>query len=73
MPADLKAPFKESCCDGGVCSDNATSAQPCGCDPGLMKNGLVIGWICERHKAEYRLKEDAYIKAYGLPQESHGG
>lgn len=68
MPADLKAPFKESCCDGGVCSDNPTSAQPCGCDPGLMQHGVVIGYKCARHKAE-----DAYVKQYGLPQESHEG
>lgn len=33
MPADLKHPFAESCCDGGACS-TAESAQPCGCDTG---------------------------------------
>src|SRR5690242_12071239 len=45
MPADLKKPFNESCCDGGECGPNDMSAQPCGCDRGA-------GWICERHQRE---------------------
>jgi len=42
-PANLKNPFGESCCDGGICDINDRSARPCGCDPGA-------NWVCERHK-----------------------
>lgn len=46
MPANLKDPFGESCCDGGATAAdaNARSAQPCGCDPGA-------NWVCKRHSA----------------------
>jgi hypothetical protein len=50
MPADLKAPFKESCCDGGECNIGSQSAQSCGCDPG-------IDWKCDRHKYEAKIEE----------------
>lgn len=43
MPADLKNPFNESCCDGGECTLNDMSAQSCGCDKG-------INYFCETHK-----------------------
>lgn len=46
MPADLSQPFRESCCDGGVCAINDTSARSCGCDPGEH-------YTCKRHKDEY--------------------
>lgn len=52
MPADLTAPFKESCCDGGATS-NENSCQPCGCDPGA-------NWMCQRHKIEKALINTNY-------------
>lgn len=55
MPADLKAPFAESCCDGGICDITALSAQPCGCDAGAK-------WICRTHQEEARLKEAIAIE-----------
>lgn len=24
--------------------------QPCGCDPGLRENGVVVGYKCEAHR-----------------------
>lgn len=34
----------------------ATSAQPCGCDPGCRTNGKPTPWVCEQHqKAELHL------------------
>lgn len=45
MPADLTRPFAESCCDGGACSDERASAQPCGCDPGAR-------YFCQRHSLD---------------------
>ena len=45
MPADLKNPFGESCCDGSACSTTRESARSCGCDPGA-------NWVCHRHQAE---------------------
>lgn len=68
MPADLRKPFDPACCEGSTCSDGSLSALSCGCDPGLLKNGKVIGHLCERHAAV-----DSYVKQYGLPQESHEG
>ena len=50
MPADLKNPFGESCCDGGECSTIRESCQPCGCDKGA-------NWTCERHRVEQELQE----------------
>lgn len=50
MSADLTKPFAPSCCEGGGCSDNKQSAQPCGCDKGA-------DWICEVHKAELAIQE----------------
>jgi hypothetical protein len=50
MPADLTKPFKESCCDGGECSVNEMSCQPCGCDKGA-------NWMCQWHQFEELLKE----------------
>lgn len=41
-PANLKNPFAESCCDGGICDISKMSAQSCGCDPG-------INHYCQRH------------------------
>lgn len=52
MPADLTKPFAESCCDGGICSTNEKSCQPCGCDKGAK-------WICQRHQMEARIKDEA--------------
>jgi hypothetical protein len=46
MPADLKNPFGESCCDGGKCNIEHSSAQPCGCDAGA-------DWLCAVHAAEF--------------------
>lgn len=31
---------------------NEQCAQPCGCDPGLRRNGIVIGHRCERHRIQ---------------------
>jgi len=53
MPADLKnpdGPFGPSCCDGGECTPQDKSAQPCGCDKGA-------NWMCERHKLLKELEE----------------
>ncbi len=50
MPANLKNPFGESCCDGGICNISKGSAQPCGCDPGA-------NWVCQRHQMENVLNE----------------
>lgn len=55
MPADLKAPFKESCCDGGECNVNDNSCQPCGCDTGMRRNGKVVGYLCQFHREEAEL------------------
>lgn len=58
MPADLNKPFAESCCEGGVCELNDTSASPCGCDKGAC-------WVCAQHR------EDAMrdtVPAYGIPE-----
>lgn len=55
-PADLTKPFNESCCDGGECNLDKSSAQPCGCDPGMKHLGKVVGYLCDYHK---RLKEEA--------------
>lgn len=52
MPANLKAPFGESCCDGGECSTSHESAQPCGCDKGA-------NWVCLVHQLEQKAKEIA--------------
>lgn len=46
MPADLKRPFAESCCDGGACDTSGQSAQPCGCDMGCKPKP----YFCERHR-----------------------
>lgn len=51
MPADLTKPFSESCCDGGEHTLDDLSAQSCGCDKGLKKNGKVVGYMCALHKA----------------------
>jgi hypothetical protein len=45
MPANLKEPFSESCCDGGECAPTLESCQPCGCDPKAK-------WVCQRHQIE---------------------
>lgn len=45
MSANPEKPFDPSCCEGGGCSDNKQSAQPCGCDQGAE-------WVCEFHQAE---------------------
>lgn len=50
MPANLKNPFGDSCCDGGECSIYHESARPCGCDPGA-------GWVCQRHQLELAIEE----------------
>ncbi len=50
MPANLAQPFSESCCDGGICSDNDMSASPCGCDPGEAH-------VCERHMRDFTPQE----------------
>jgi hypothetical protein len=52
MPADLKKPFSESCCDGGAGSCDM-SAQYCGCDMGAKPKP----WYCERHRLEREMKE----------------
>ena len=44
MPADLKNPFGESCCDGGAASDDRLNALHCGCDP-------RIKYTCHYHAA----------------------
>lgn len=53
MPADLKKPFSESCCDGGGCSDSKESTQPCGCDPGAN----YVSPYCVKHLLEQEMKE----------------
>lgn len=50
MPADLTKPFGESCCDGGECTINDISCQPCGCDRGAK-------WVCAFHQREALLAE----------------
>ena len=52
MPANLKKPFDPSCCDGGECAPSPMSAQNCGCDPGLVKDGKIVGYKCERHRED---------------------
>lgn len=42
MAADLTQPFDPSCCEGGACSNDLSTAY-CGCDKGA-------GWVCERHR-----------------------
>lgn len=53
MPADLKNPFGESCCDGGSCNTEPLSTQYCGCDPGCKPKP----YLCERHRYEAMIKE----------------
>lgn len=56
MPADLKNPFGESCCDGGA-NGPKESARPCGCDYGMCPPHL-----CKEHL----LKEKALRLAEAL-------
>lgn len=49
-PANLKDPFGPSCCDGGACAEEISSAQPCGCDPNAK-------WVCSQHKTAYALSD----------------
>lgn len=51
MPADLKQPFAESCCDGGQSGLDDRSAQVCGCDKSA-------GWVCERHRELKQILQD---------------
>lgn len=61
--------FPESCCDGGACS-NDLSAQPCGCDPGLKRDGKIVGHVCDRHTEEGRL---ASREAAGYDKQCYTG
>lgn len=60
VSANLSKPFAESCCDGGASSLNDMSCQPCGCDPGLRRHGVVVGYLCERHKPIAKAVKDFY-------------
>lgn len=62
MGADLTKPFGESCCDGGECTIDDTSCQPCGCDKGMRRNGVVVGYLCAYHKALKAAIEEAVEK-----------
>lgn len=44
-------PFRESCCDGGSCT-NMQSAQPCGCDAGCKPEPHVCEWHIKERKQE---------------------
>jgi hypothetical protein len=62
MPANLKQPFAESCCYGGICATNALSAQPCGCDRGE-------NWPCQQHRKECEVCGVATFAPYVRCQE----
>ena len=60
-----KAPFDESCCDGGETCYDGLSAQPCGCDPRAK-------WVCQTHTLEnYErgIHDRAVKNALGYTQE----
>lgn len=56
MPAKLKTPFAESCCDGGATGDDKLNARPCGCDPRIC-------YICEWHEAYTKGHDEGALDA----------
>lgn len=64
MPANLKAPFSESCCDGGAYA-NANSCQPCGCDPGA-------DWLCGFHKVKKLMADELERLQSAMDKETYG-
>lgn len=63
MAADLNKPFNPSCCDGGECSTNDMSCQPCGCDKGA-------NWVCQVHQIEAEVKRRLDESARETPKGS---
>lgn len=46
MPANLKTPFADSCCDGGSTTLGTESCRPCGCDLGCKPKP----YFCAEHR-----------------------
>lgn len=60
MPANLKEPFAESCCDGGAYPGEG-SALRCGCDP-------AIHYTCSEHRVDEICIVMGYCKQHETDQ-----